>query len=50
MNLKTSQSSKTKKIILPKAVLPFKLLDSSGLDIQDRQLVLTSLDYPVTDT
>ena len=29
---------KQKNIILPKAILAFELLDSSGLDIQDRQL------------
>ena len=30
---------KQKNIILPKAILAFELLDSSGLDIQDRQLL-----------
>ena len=35
---------------LPPAVLAFRLLDGSGLEHQERQLVLTAVDYTKTDT
>ena len=38
------------KIVLPEAVLAFKLLDSSGLDHTDRKLVLTGVDYTKENT
>ena len=39
--------NKTKKIYiaLPEVVLAFKLLDCTGLEHKDRQLVLTGVDY-----
>ena len=41
---------KQKSVILPSPILAFKLLDSSGLDTRDRQLVLIGVNYSVTDT
>ena len=44
--------NKTKKfkMELPQPVLAFKLLECSDLEMKDRQLVLTGVDYDKTDT
>lgn len=41
---------KQKSTILPSPILAFRLLDSSGLDTRDRQLVLIGVNCSVTDT
>ena len=37
-------------VIIPKCILAFKLLDSAGLDIKDKQIVLTGVTFKEPDT
>ena len=47
---KRSKALSRHNVVIPKCILAFKLLDSAGLDVKEKQIVLTAVTFSEPDT